>query len=410
MPSRSRRRSRRRAQPSGIATPATPADEPRTTARPHHARHRPDAPRPELAARPTPTDRSTPPRPQQPDAESAPPQVRQSTPDGTLDAVDRARTDDADQHAAVRRDAPAGAVPTANGAALGRSTGDRPERRRGQRRTVHGGPPNRRTRQRPPRSTAATSARRPAPRRSCAGSSRAGRTCRCTSCDGGSRSTAATTTSPRSPRRAGASTSACRPRGLAPRRAAARRRDRLRAVARSARPDRRRRLSHAPGAPDLATSRTPAGRYDAPVADRSDRVAPSTATPSARAGSSPTWILRRSISCAAALRVRRFRRGETIFHAGDPGDSLFIIAAGLVKITIPPTTGSEPAILTTIGPGGFFGELSLLDGAPRSATAVALDAGRGARPAARRVRPARSTRSPGCGARCWSPSRPRSAA
>jgi CRP/FNR family transcriptional regulator, cyclic AMP receptor protein len=77
---------------------------------------------------------------------------------------------------------------------------------------------------------------------------------------------------------------------------------------------------------------------------------------------------------AAALRPRRFRRGETIFHAGDPGDALFIVATGAVKITIPPDDGSEPAILTTIGPGGFFGELSLLDGAPRSATAVALDA------------------------------------
>ena len=39
-----------------------------------------------------------------------------------------------------------------------------------------------------------------------------------------------------------------------------------------------------------------------------------------------------------------------------------------------PRTGAEPAILTTIGPGGFFGELALLDGAPRSATAVAVDA------------------------------------
>jgi CRP-like cAMP-binding protein len=78
--------------------------------------------------------------------------------------------------------------------------------------------------------------------------------------------------------------------------------------------------------------------------------------------------------CASALRPRRFRRGETIFHVGDPGDALFIIATGSVKITIPPDDGSEPAILTTIGPGGFFGELSLLDGAARSATAVALDA------------------------------------
>jgi CRP/FNR family cyclic AMP-dependent transcriptional regulator len=77
---------------------------------------------------------------------------------------------------------------------------------------------------------------------------------------------------------------------------------------------------------------------------------------------------------AAALRPRRFRRAETVFHAGDPGDALFIVAAGQVKITLPPDDGSEPAILTTIGPGGFFGELALLDGAPRSATAVAIDA------------------------------------
>jgi len=77
---------------------------------------------------------------------------------------------------------------------------------------------------------------------------------------------------------------------------------------------------------------------------------------------------------AAALRPRRFRRGETVFHAGDPGDALFIVESGQVKITLPPDDGSEPAILTTIGPGGFFGELALLDGAPRSATAVAIDA------------------------------------
>ncbi len=77
---------------------------------------------------------------------------------------------------------------------------------------------------------------------------------------------------------------------------------------------------------------------------------------------------------AASLRPRRFRRDETIFHAGDPGDALFIVADGQVKITLPPDDGSEPAILTTIAPGGFFGELAMLDGAPRSATAVALEA------------------------------------
>jgi CRP/FNR family cyclic AMP-dependent transcriptional regulator len=77
---------------------------------------------------------------------------------------------------------------------------------------------------------------------------------------------------------------------------------------------------------------------------------------------------------AAALRPRRYRRGETIFHIGDPGDALYIVASGLVKIVLPPDDGSEPAVLTSIGPGGFFGELALLDGAYRSATAAAVEA------------------------------------
>jgi CRP/FNR family cyclic AMP-dependent transcriptional regulator len=75
---------------------------------------------------------------------------------------------------------------------------------------------------------------------------------------------------------------------------------------------------------------------------------------------------------AGLLRERRFRRGEVIFHAADPGDALFIVKTGAVKIMLPPDDGTEPAILTTIGPGDFFGELALLDGEPRSATAQAL--------------------------------------
>jgi CRP-like cAMP-binding protein len=74
-----------------------------------------------------------------------------------------------------------------------------------------------------------------------------------------------------------------------------------------------------------------------------------------------------------ALRARRFRRGEVIFHGGDPGDSLFIVASGSVKILVAAEDGGEPAILTMVGAGGFFGELALLDGGARSATAVAVD-------------------------------------
>jgi CRP/FNR family transcriptional regulator, cyclic AMP receptor protein len=75
---------------------------------------------------------------------------------------------------------------------------------------------------------------------------------------------------------------------------------------------------------------------------------------------------------ASACRIRRFRRGEVIFHQGDPGDALHIILAGRVKISSPSETGVE-AILTTLRPGEFFGALALIDGAPRSATATAVE-------------------------------------
>lgn len=75
---------------------------------------------------------------------------------------------------------------------------------------------------------------------------------------------------------------------------------------------------------------------------------------------------------AASLRTRRYRRGEVIFHQGDPGDALHIILAGRVKISSPSDTGVE-AIFTTLRPGEFFGSLALLDGAPRSASATAVE-------------------------------------
>ena len=73
------------------------------------------------------------------------------------------------------------------------------------------------------------------------------------------------------------------------------------------------------------------------------------------------------------LRRRRFRRGEVIFHQGDPGDALHIVATGAVKIVLGSADGEE-AILVTLAAGDPFGELALLDGAPRSASAVAVEA------------------------------------
>ncbi len=77
-------------------------------------------------------------------------------------------------------------------------------------------------------------------------------------------------------------------------------------------------------------------------------------------------------SLSSRLRARRFRRNEVIMHQGDPGDSLHIVGAGAVKIVLPSAEGEE-AIIATLRPGDFFGELALLDGEPRSATATALE-------------------------------------
>ena len=86
----------------------------------------------------------------------------------------------------------------------------------------------------------------------------------------------------------------------------------------------------------------------------------------------------RSLDDAAAERLarhlvrRRYRTDEVIFHQGDPGDRLHIIETGRVRIGMGAADGRE-GTLTILGPGSAFGELVLLDGAYRSATAVALE-------------------------------------
>jgi CRP-like cAMP-binding protein len=62
-----------------------------------------------------------------------------------------------------------------------------------------------------------------------------------------------------------------------------------------------------------------------------------------------------------SLRPRRYARGDVIFQQGDPGDAFYIIESGEVKVVLSSQDGRE-AILTLLGAGHFFGELSLLDG------------------------------------------------
>lgn len=73
-----------------------------------------------------------------------------------------------------------------------------------------------------------------------------------------------------------------------------------------------------------------------------------------------------------SLRVQSYARNTLIFRQGDPGDALHLITQGAVKIVLPSAEGEE-AIIATLRAGEFFGELALLDGEPRSASAVAIE-------------------------------------
>jgi signal transduction histidine kinase len=70
------------------------------------------------------------------------------------------------------------------------------------------------------------------------------------------------------------------------------------------------------------------------------------------------------------IGVLRMQPGDIIFREGDPGDSLYLVGEGCVKISRPAPTG-EHEIIGYVDPGNFFGVTALLAGEPRSATAVA---------------------------------------
>lgn len=77
-------------------------------------------------------------------------------------------------------------------------------------------------------------------------------------------------------------------------------------------------------------------------------------------------------SMARLARRQRFAKGELIFSQGDAGDALYGIASGKVRIFTADQCGHE-AILNILGPGETFGEIALLDGLERTASALAIE-------------------------------------
>jgi CRP/FNR family transcriptional regulator/CRP/FNR family cyclic AMP-dependent transcriptional regulator len=75
---------------------------------------------------------------------------------------------------------------------------------------------------------------------------------------------------------------------------------------------------------------------------------------------------------APHLRRRAFRKNTMIFHRDQTGDALYIIETGKVRVFLPTESGEEFSI-DVLGPGDVFGEMALLDGQPRSASAIALE-------------------------------------
>ena len=73
-----------------------------------------------------------------------------------------------------------------------------------------------------------------------------------------------------------------------------------------------------------------------------------------------------------ALHSRSYREGEVIFVEGDIGRALFVLETGAVELTHLGADG-QPHVLYRLKPGDFFGDMSLLESLPRTATAKATE-------------------------------------
>jgi CRP/FNR family transcriptional regulator, cyclic AMP receptor protein len=77
------------------------------------------------------------------------------------------------------------------------------------------------------------------------------------------------------------------------------------------------------------------------------------------------------IALADVIDYEKLDEGQVLFQTGEPGDALYIVRSGEIELYIKDTTGQK-IVLNVVRGGEMFGELSLLDSGPRSATATAL--------------------------------------
>ncbi len=68
---------------------------------------------------------------------------------------------------------------------------------------------------------------------------------------------------------------------------------------------------------------------------------------------------------------QHYRRGQIIYYRGDPGNAVYLLLSGTVKMTLPSETTGSDVLVALLHPGEHFGELAVLDGRPRWVTAVA---------------------------------------
>lgn len=75
---------------------------------------------------------------------------------------------------------------------------------------------------------------------------------------------------------------------------------------------------------------------------------------------------------SAGVRVHRTAAGHAVVRDGDAGSSMFVVAAGVLEVLVTRAGDTQPQRVGVLGPGALFGEMSMLTGAPRSATVRTL--------------------------------------